>query len=70
METKHNSKALANAADDEPIFVLRATDVLAEEAVRHWAAHALYKGVPPAKVQEALGVADAMRAWPTKKLPD
>jgi hypothetical protein len=38
--------------------------------VRHWAAHALYKGVPPAKVQEALDVADAMRAWPTKKLPD
>lgn len=70
MATKHTSTCLANAADDEPIFVLRASDALAEEAVRHWAAHALVKGVAPAKVQSALEVADEMRAWPRKKIPD
>ena len=70
MATKHDSTCLAKAADDEPIFVLRATDILAEDAVRHWAAHALYKGVPATKVQDALDVADAMREWPRKKLPD
>lgn len=70
MATKHTSTSLAKAGDDEPIFVLRATDALAEDAVRHWAAHALYKGVPAAKVQEALEVADAMNRWPDKKIPD
>ena len=70
MATKHTSSVLAKAADDEPIFVLRATDEFAVETVRHWAAKALYKGVAPAKVQEALDVADAMQSYPTKKLPD
>lgn len=70
MATKHTSKALENAADDEPIFVLRASDELAEHAVRHWAAKAAVAGVPGTKVKDALDVADAMRAWPTKKLPD
>jgi hypothetical protein len=70
MATKHTSTALAKAADDEPIFVLRATDPYAADAVRHWAAKALWKGVPPAKVQEALDIADAMQAYHSKKQPD
>jgi hypothetical protein len=70
MATKHTSSALAKAADNEPIFVLRANDELAEQVVRHWAARAAVAGVPGAKVKEALDVADAMRAWPAKKLPD
>lgn len=70
MATKFSNTRLANAADDEPIFVLRATDPLASETIRHWAAHALYRGVSPAKVQAALDLADEMRDWPTKKLPD
>jgi hypothetical protein len=68
--TKHTSTTLAKAADDEPIFVLRASDSLAVETVRHWAAHALVKGVPATKVQDALDVASAMAEWPNKKLPD
>lgn len=70
MATKLSNTSLAKAADDEPIFVLRATDPLAAETVRHWAAHALYRGVSPIKVQAALDLADEMHAWPTKKLPD
>jgi hypothetical protein len=70
MATKHDSKTLAKAGDNEPIFVLRANDALAEDAVRHWAAHALYKGVPAEKVKGALEIADAMNAWPSKKIPD
>jgi hypothetical protein len=70
MATKHTSTCLAKAADDEPIFVLRASDPIAHECVRHWAAHALWKGVPPLKVQQALDVADQMREYPHKKTPD
>jgi hypothetical protein len=39
--------------------------------VRHWAAHALVKGVPATKVQDALDVAECDEAeWPNKKIPD
>jgi hypothetical protein len=70
MATKHTSETLAKAADDEPIFVLRANDEIAETTVRHWAAVAIVRGVDGAKVLQALEVADAMRDWPRKKLPD
>lgn len=70
MATKHTSTTLAKAADDEPIFVLRANDALAETTVRHWAAVAVVRGVDGQKIKEALDVADAMRDWPRKKLPD
>ncbi|MDZ4344116.1 MAG: hypothetical protein U1E51_16980 [Candidatus Binatia bacterium] len=67
------------AAPDEPLFVLRGQDELAEEVVEYWA-H-LASGGQPAhyvtmqgritpKAQEALNCAEAMRAWPVKKFPD
>ncbi len=37
MSTKHDSKCLANAGDDEPIFVLRAQDEFAADLVVLWA---------------------------------
>lgn len=58
------------AADDEPIFVLRAKDALAPIAVEHWAELAAKLGVPVPKVLEAFRCAEAMRAWPNRKLPD
>jgi hypothetical protein len=70
MATKHNSVSLEKANDNEPIFVLRAQDRLAADAVRHWAERAEQEGATPAKVAEAREIADAMERWPSRKLPD
>ena len=62
-----------NAAADEPIFVLRAQDMLAPEIVREWAFRAEHQGSPPDKVAEARHCADQMEQWQIanwKKIPD
>lgn len=58
------------AGDDEPVFVLRAKDVLAPEVVRDWAERARSAGVNPDKIVEALNVADKMELWQDKHIPD
>jgi hypothetical protein len=73
MATKHNDTCLRNAADDEPIFVLRAHDQVAPACVRHWAALAEALRAPADKVAEARALADAMKAWQAEhgcKVPD
>jgi len=64
------SGCIAKAADDEPVFVLRAQDRLAPMTVRHWARLAEMKGAPAEKVREARVLAEAMEAWPNRKYPD
>lgn len=64
------NSCLNKAADDEPVFVLRAQDACAPTHVRDWAEHAELRGCDPAKVAEARALADAMEAWPTRKMPD
>jgi hypothetical protein len=71
---------LGKAADDEPVFVLRAQDALSDELVDKWADDAI--GAFPAlemdakgrglvhKINEARDCAKAMRQWPTRKRPD
>lgn len=62
---------LGKAAPDEPVFILRGQDVHASYAVRQWAeAAAIMLGSNHPKVWEALQCAEAMEAWPTRKLPD
>lgn len=73
MATKLNCKSLKKAADDEPIFVLRAQDNMAADTVRLWASTARTRGVNPKKVKEALACADDMDKWAKKnnaKAPD
>jgi len=70
MATKHTDTCLEKAADDEPIFVLRAQDMLAPGTVRFWAERAAANGCPPEKVQEAYALAERMEQWPTRKTPD
>lgn len=67
---------LGKAADDEPVFVLRAQDCHAAELVEKWAIW-VSVAVPQAggrgmadKVAEANLIADQMRRWPTRKNPD
>ena len=54
----------AEAAPDEPMFVLLARDPMAPAIVRRWAAHReLDPDTPPEQIQEALATADAMESW-------
>ena len=65
------SGCIAKAADDEPVFVLRAQDMLAPDIVREWAKRAAYLlGPNHPKVQESLKLASLMEQWPTRKYPD
>lgn len=67
---------LGRAADDEPVFVLRAQDNLSDELVETWAirANALIPAIGPEdrfhKIQEARDVAYAMLHWPIRRNPD
>ena len=70
MATKSTDTCLQKAADDEPIFVLRAQDMLAPDLVRDWATRARATGCPSYKCDEALALADRMEAWPKRKYPD
>jgi hypothetical protein len=62
---------LNKAADDEPLFVLRANDELAPDVVRHWVGrYDLAKGGPGRmtaaqnkKCAEAMALARQMEAW-------
>ncbi len=52
------------AAQDEPLFVIRAKDKLAPTMVRQWAEAASMTGAhEPEKIQEARGLAEIMEAW-------
>ncbi len=71
MATKHTDSCLAKAADNEPIFTLRAQDRFAPALVRAWAHQAaMFLGNDSPKVKEAIACADAMERWPTRKYPD
>lgn len=64
------SGCLANADDDEPVFILRAQDKLAPALVRAWAALAAEHGCDIVKCQMAVETAEDMEDWPTRKFPD
>lgn len=74
MATKEEGvKCYDNAHPDEPVFVLRAQDMLAPEIVREWAYRAQAAGTPEEKVSEARRCADRMEDWQiqnSKKVPD
>jgi hypothetical protein len=61
---------LNKAADDEPVFVLRAHDVIAPVIVDEWANMAESMGTPREKVTEARVLASIMRSWRDRKVPD
>jgi hypothetical protein len=53
----------ANAENDEPMFVLLGRDGHAPQLVELWAGQRADEGEDPAKVEEALKCAKAMRKW-------
>lgn len=67
MSTKNNpskiSDCYANADPDEPMFVLLGRDKHAPQLVEMWARQRATEGEDPAKVEEALKCAKAMRRY-------
>lgn len=71
MATKHNDPCRDKAADDEPIFTLRAQDSSAPGTVTHWIdCNAPRLGYDHPKIKEARECVAAMLAWKTVKLAD
>lgn len=68
-ELSNEKSCLNKAAPTEPIFVLRAHDPLAAQAVRLWAAMA--SGVhEDSKIQEATILAAEMDSWLSAQPPE
>jgi hypothetical protein len=63
-------KCYEKAAPDEPVFVLRAQDVLAPSVIRFWADMAGVRGVARAKIEEAYALANQMEQYRFRKVPD
>jgi hypothetical protein len=61
---------LNKVADDEPIFVLRASDKFAALLVCMWGELAKMHGCPADKLMSARLVLTEMRDWKRKKFPD
>lgn len=61
--SKHNSNALKNAADDEPVFVLRGKDFSAPGTIVNWIGANILTA-PEDKLRDALECALAMRSYP------
>lgn len=69
--------SLGKAADDEPVFILRAQDVFAPALIEAWANHLIpHRANNPGtrqKITDARALAESMRAWQDthgKKVPD
>jgi len=55
--------------EDEPLFVLRAKDVLASGLIHIWIIAAKAMGVPSEKLDKAQKLADEIDSWPIKEIP-
>lgn len=66
-EINDPKSCLNRAAEDEPVFTLRAQDRCAPAAVRDWAHRARGAGCDEAKVAEAMELASEMEVWQNAK---
>jgi hypothetical protein len=64
------NSCLGKAADDEPVFLLRAHDVAAPAVIEYWVGKriALNKNAPDdPKIIESLDIANKMREWQARE---
>lgn len=68
LELSSPSSCLNKAADDEQVFVLRAKDPHAPQAIRHWVS--MSRGFhADEKLTAALVIADEMERWHGQQFP-
>lgn len=71
-----DNRCMMNAAEDEPVFVVKAKDITSDKVVDHWCElqieHHVETGstVPLTKVSDAREVANDMRKFPNRKWAD
>lgn len=58
------------AADNEPLFVLRAQDIFAPMFVKKWAETLSSMRLGEKKIAGAWRVVEEMLRWPNRKIPD
>lgn len=69
-EERQDEKSCWNKAKEtEPLFILRAQDMIAPGLVIQWANRAAKNNVPAEKVAEARAIAEAMEKWPNRRMP-
>lgn len=68
MERTSQESTLNRMSDNEPVFVLVASDCVATEAVEFWAYQAHQNAYPKSVVASALYVVSAMARWDNKRL--
>ena len=59
-----------NISENEPVFVLRAQDLLADGAILYYAKLVKESGGNMALVEAIMEVADKFCDWQTRKMPD
>ena len=65
---KYGKLSIPKVGADEPVFILRAQDKLAQAAIEMYQSLAASHGRPLANsLQKEI---EAFRKWPTKKMPD
>lgn len=71
-ELADKTSCINKAADDEPVFVLRASDITAPDVIEFWVTNAVLKGarLTQDKLDHAVAMVIAMREWPLRHLPD
>ncbi len=69
MATKHTSKCIKNAGDDEPLFVLRAQDYTSTATVLEWI-KLNFETCPNDKLESAFKTALEMKDWCNRKIAD
>ena len=69
MATKHTSKCIINAADNEPLFVLRSQDFTSPILILEWI-KINFETCPNDKLEAAFHTAIEMKGWPNRKPAD
>jgi hypothetical protein len=69
MGYKNSDPCLGNAANDEPIFVLRGQDESSPKVILHWIAKN-FETCPDEKLREAFEHALVMKNYPSRKKAD
>lgn len=69
-EDYNKGKKINEIPADEPVFLIRAQDILSATVVRFWADENEKIGGDPKLIESARRQADLMDAWPTKKKAD
>lgn len=67
-DTKHNCPTLDRAKDDEPIFVVKGSDLTSAAVIQAWLS--LNPGITEDKRERAITAMKAMNQWPKKKQAD